>query len=71
VYASFNAESDTDLRYDLILLALLDGVSLRWPAIDTSKILLTAFLAVGNLFIASPIFTPSDCWGSVSVPREA
>ena len=36
VYASINAEGYTNLRYDLILLAMLDEVSLLLPAIDTS-----------------------------------
>jgi pimeloyl-ACP methyl ester carboxylesterase len=48
VYASINAEGYTNLRYDLILLVMLDEVSLLWPAIDTSKVLLTWFSGGGQ-----------------------
>ncbi|KAK9234061.1 hypothetical protein V1525DRAFT_414306 [Lipomyces kononenkoae] len=36
------------MRYDLLLLAILDEVSLRCPAIDTSKVLLTGFSGGGQ-----------------------
>ena len=37
-----------DVRYDLLLLAILDEVAIRWPAIDTSKILMTGFSGGGQ-----------------------
>jgi dienelactone hydrolase len=37
-----------DVRYDLLLLALLDEVAIRWPAIDTSKIFLVGFSGGGQ-----------------------
>ncbi|KAK5124925.1 hypothetical protein LTR85_001115 [Meristemomyces frigidus] len=33
----------TDIRYDRVLLHILDEISIRWPAIDTSRIFLTGF----------------------------
>lgn len=33
----------TKVRHDLVLLQMLDEVSLRWPALDTSKFLLAGF----------------------------
>lgn len=36
-------EQDYDVRHDKILLALLDEVALRWPALDVSKIMLAGF----------------------------
>ena len=48
VYASFSTGDDTDLRYDLLLLAMVEEVSLRWPAIDSSKFLLTGFPGGGQ-----------------------
>ena len=37
-----------DVRYDLLLLAILDEVAIRWPAIDTSKVLMTGFSGGGQ-----------------------
>ena len=37
-----------DIRYDHILLDILDEVSIRWPAIDTSRIFLTGFSGGGQ-----------------------
>jgi hypothetical protein len=36
-----------ELRYDLVLLDMLDEVAARWPAIDTSKVFLTDFSGGG------------------------
>jgi pimeloyl-ACP methyl ester carboxylesterase len=39
---------NSDVRYDLLLLSLLDEVAIRWPAIDTSKVFLAGFSGGGQ-----------------------
>ncbi|KAK5947300.1 hypothetical protein PMZ80_001450 [Knufia obscura] len=46
--AETSGDPATDLRYDLLLLKMLDEVSIRWPAIDTSKVFLTGFSGGGQ-----------------------
>lgn len=39
---------DTSIRYDRVLLYMLDEISTRWPAIDTSRIFLTGYSGGGQ-----------------------
>jgi predicted peptidase len=39
----YSNAKNSELRYDLLLLKLLDEISIRWPSIDTTRIFLTGF----------------------------
>lgn len=72
---SVNIESQTDypiqttcstLRYDLLLLAMLDEIGTRWPGISTSKIFLTGFSG-GGQFVHRFLYLHPERLASVCV----
>lgn len=61
-----------EIRYDLLLLAILDEVSTRWPALDTSRIFLTGFSGGGQFVHRFMYLHPERLLGvSVGAPGSA
>jgi poly(3-hydroxybutyrate) depolymerase len=48
VQTKYAKVDNSDVRYDLLLLALLDEITIRWPGIETAKILLNGFSGGGQ-----------------------
>ncbi|KAK4549453.1 hypothetical protein LTR36_006450 [Oleoguttula mirabilis] len=57
---------DTSIRYDRVLLHILDEVSIRWPAIETSRIFLTGYSG-GGQFVHRFAYFHADRLAALSV----
>ena len=55
----FAQVDNREVRHDLLLLAMLDEISIRWPALDTSRVFLTGFSGGGQFVSRFMLFHPT------------